>query len=155
MWPGETLSFADYHPEQQQALGGTGRAAQLPAVTQPPRTAARKGDQPSAGVIVEPPAGSREIEVLAWNTGQPNRSHNTSHAERQFVEWFEGRPLPWRKRVTSVQVDVQGRPVCPLCLPDLERVRSSNSWIKSFSWTGAPPPSPAPAAAEGELLTVE
>jgi hypothetical protein len=157
VFPGEApIAFRPgYSQEQQQALGGTGRAATLPPVSQPPGTAARKGDQPSAGVIAEPQAGSREIEVLAWNTGQPNRAHNTSHAERQFVEWFEGRPLAWRKRVISVQVDVQGRPVCPLCLPDLERVRSSHSWITNFSWTGAPPPSPAPSASEGELLTVE
>lgn len=157
VFPGEApIAFnAGYSQEQQQALGGTGRAATLPAVSQPPRTAARKGDQPSGGLIVEPTPGSREIEVLAWNTGQPNRSHNTSHAERQFVEWFEGRPLAWRRRVISVQVDVQGRPVCPLCLPDLQRVRSSHSWIKNFSWTGAPPPAPAPSASEGELLTVE
>ncbi len=152
-WPGETMRFSEFHEEQKEALGGTGRAATLPPVPQPPRTAARKGDQPSAGLIVEPPPESRELEVLAWNTSQPNRGHNTSHAERQFIEWFDSRPFAWRRRVVSVQVDVEGRPVCPLCERDLVELRARHSWITNFTWTGAP--APAPAAPEGELLEVE
>jgi hypothetical protein len=141
------MRFSEFHQSQQAALGGTGRAATLPPVSQPPRTAARKGDQPSAGLIVEPTPGSHTLEVLAWNTSAPEKGHNVSHAERQFVEWFRGRPQAWLKRVVSVHVEVSGRPVCPLCEADLKGLRSRFGHIKDFSWTGAP-------AKEGEPMEV-
>ena len=137
LWPAETLSFAEFHESQKEGLGGTGRAGALPPVPQPPHTPAKSGDQPSAGLIVEPEAGSRELEILAWNTSQPERGHNVSHAEKQFVEWFEGRPHAWLQRVVSVHVDVEGRPVCDQCMEDLNGLRKRFGWV-SFSWTGAP-----------------
>jgi hypothetical protein len=133
----ETLRFLSMGEEREEALGGTGRAATLPPVPQPPRTPARRGSQPSAGVIVEPEPGSRELEVLAWNTSAPERTHNVSHAERQFVNWFEDRPRKWLERVQTVFIRVDGRPVCENCTADLERLRNAYSWI-NFSWTGAP-----------------
>ncbi|HEX8407548.1 MAG TPA: hypothetical protein VF883_01700 [Thermoanaerobaculia bacterium] len=145
-WPAETARFNEYHADQQAVLGGTGRAATLPAVPQPPRTAAKKGSQPSAGVIVEPDAQSRTLEVLAWNTSRPERGHNVSHAERQFIEWFEGRPGPWLKRVETVDIEVQGRAVCSICEPDLKALRRRFKWMK-ISWTGSPAP-------EGDAMEV-
>jgi hypothetical protein len=131
----ETLRFLSMGEEREEALGGTGRAATLPPVPQPPGTAARRGSQPSAGVIVQPEPGSRELEVLAWNTSAPERTHNVSHAERQFVNWFEDRPREWLERVQTVSIQVDGRPVCENCTADLDRLRNTYSWI-SFSWTG-------------------
>jgi hypothetical protein len=135
VWPGESLLFSEFHEDQQEALGGTGKAATLPPVSQPPRTRAKRGDQAAAGLIVEPKKGSSELEILAWNTSQPEKGHNVSHAERQFVDWFESRPGPWLKRVVSVNIDVEGRAVCDECLVDLKRLRSRFPKIK-FSWTG-------------------
>lgn len=137
LWPPETLQFAEFHEAQKESLGGTGSAAVLPPVPQPPGTPAKKGSQPSGGLIVEPEAASRELEILAWNTSQPKRGHNVSHAERQFIEWFEGRPMRWLNRVVSVHIDVEGRPVCEQCLKDLNGLRERFRWI-DFSWTGAP-----------------
>lgn len=134
---GETLTFSEWGEGRKEALGGSGRAAVLPPVPQPPRTPARRGSQPSAGAIVEPEAGSRQIEVLAWNTSAPERGHNVSHAERQFVNWFEDRPRKWLERVQTVVIVVDGRPVCSDCSADLEGLRRRFSWI-NFSWTGDP-----------------
>ena len=147
VWPAETFNYAKFHDLQKEALGGTGSAAMLPQVSQPPRTAARKGSQPSGGLIVEPKAGSHILEILSWNTSQPERGHNVSHAEKQFINWFEARPQTWLNRVKSVHVEVDGRPVCPICETDLKALRSRHKSIKTFSWTGAP-------AAEGEPMEV-
>ena len=146
-WPGESLLFSEFHEDQKEALGGTGKAATLPPVSQPPRTRAKRGDQAAAGLIVEPEKGSSELEILAWNTSQPEKGHNVSHAERQFVDWFESRPGAWLKRVVSVNIDVEGRAVCDECLADLKRLRSRFPKIK-FSWTGD-------HAKDSEVLEVE
>jgi hypothetical protein len=90
-------------------------------------------------VVVEPDEGSRELEVLAWNTSQPERGHNVSHAEKQFVEWMWNRPHAWKKRLNSVLIHVEGREVCDKCLVDLNELETH---LKSLSpgivvdWTG-------------------
>ena len=48
--------------------------------------------QPSAGFILEPAKGSKELEVLAYNTRVPaggfvyETKSNVSHAEHQFTD---------------------------------------------------------------------
>ncbi|MDR3525847.1 MAG: DUF4157 domain-containing protein [Rhizomicrobium sp.] len=116
-------SFSRFDKERAEAMGGSGRAALLPEVEQPPRTAARRGSQPSSGLILEPDAGSRQLEVVAWNTSAPEKEHNTSHAERQFINWFDGRGGPWKQRVRSVQVLVFGRDICPICEADINNFK--------------------------------
>ncbi|HYP06752.1 MAG TPA: hypothetical protein VER03_11025, partial [Bryobacteraceae bacterium] len=150
--PAETLTFFNVPADRQEGLIADGadpraanptRAAALPPVPQPPKTSARRGSQPSAGLVVEPEAGSRTLEVIAWNTSAPEKGHNVSHAERQFINWYEDRPHNWRQRVTSVVIQVQGRPVCPLCQADLEGLAARNPQT-SFSWPGAKEPDPQP-----------
>ena len=134
-WPGEEPKFAEFRSYQKEALGGTGRAAMLQPVSQPPGTRAKSGDQPSGGLIVEPKPGASELEILTWNTSQPERGHNVSHAERQFIDWFRQRPRAWREKVESVTLVVEGRPVCDRCEVDLLQLQEDFDWIK-FSWTG-------------------
>jgi len=143
---GETMRFSPVHADAAAAIGGSGRTSPLPPVPQPPRTPARRGSQPSAGVIIEPTPGSSTIEVLAWNTRAPERGHNVSHAERQFVNWFEDRPVSWLRRVQSVHIQVEGRPVCSTCEVDLSNLRQRMR-IKApvlpaewLTWSGAPQP---------------
>jgi hypothetical protein len=107
--------IAEGRTEALAEIGGTGRAALLPEVRQPMGTPARFGSQPSGGLIFEPKEGARTFEVMAWNTSEPVPGSNVSHAETQFVEWFENRPSDWLKDVEIVKVRVQGRPICPAC----------------------------------------
>ncbi|WP_454778182.1 phage tail protein [Georgenia muralis] len=121
---GESLNFYEVGADRAEALGGTGRAAPLPPVPQPPGTPARQGSQPSGGVVVEPTEGSGTLEILAWNTSAPVTQSNTSHAERQFMNWFEDRPRPWLNKVVRVEIHVDlppsGMPddMCPDCQAD-------------------------------------
>jgi hypothetical protein len=144
LWPGETIRFTDYKGDaQQKALGRTNkddpakRAAALPFVTPQGRTRSKDGTQPSAGLIIEPKAGSKVIEILAWNTSSPSKGKNISHAERQFLDWLGDRPKAWLDRVVSIQIKVDGRPVCEECEKDLLRIRGSQrfSHVKNFSWS--------------------
>ena len=113
--------FSQFRGARAAALGPTGRAAVLPEVSQPPKSPGRAGfSQPSAGLIVEPVAGSRTLEVMAWNTREPLRGYNVSHAERQFMEWFSSRGKAWKDRVTSVDVVVYGRDICIDCSSDIQ-----------------------------------
>jgi hypothetical protein len=130
---GESLGFSDMPGLAGQKWGGTGKAAQLPNVPQPPGTPAKAGGQPSAALLIEPKAGSQEIEILAWNTSAPVKGSNVSHAERQFIEWFGNRPLPWLKRVEKVDIEVEGRPICEKCLTGLEELKKDHPWI-TFTW---------------------
>jgi hypothetical protein len=132
---GESLTFHPFPGAEE--LGGTGRAATLPPVSQPPRTRARRGDQPQAGLILE--REPHQLEVASWNTRAPERGHNVSHAERQFVDWFDGRPPSWRRRVQSVVVRVEGRPVCDNCEVDLRASKARLLELNPnarYNWTG-------------------
>ena len=118
------------------------RAAVLPPAAQPQKTAAKKGGQPSAGVIVAPDAGKDEFQVKSWNTSRPigkKGQSNVSHAEHQFTEWFTSRPWKWRQRVAAVTVTVEGLPVCPLCDADLKAMKAQNPNIKEWNLPGMSP----------------
>lgn len=144
-WPfEESLNFMkSYSGEKQRAaLGGTGRTSPLPSVSQPMRTPAKKGDQPGAGVIIEPTLGARELEILAWNTGvsigrkdaEGEYETNVSHAEHQFVDWFLYRPKPWRDRVESIEVIVEAtgavEKICKKCAADFDKIRRLSPHIR-------------------------
>jgi hypothetical protein len=116
--------FARFDQERATAMGGSGEAALLPEVSQPPGTAAKKGSQPSSGMVIKPEAGSQKLEVVAWNTSAPEKGHNTSHAERQFIEWFNGQNAKWKARVVTVDVTVNGRPICDLCASDIASMKA-------------------------------
>jgi hypothetical protein len=100
---------------RMEAIGGTGRAALLPALSQPPKTPAKYGDQAPGGLIVEPKEGTHTFDVLTWNTSKFVPGSNVSHAETQFVEWFENRPNDWLMRVEALKVRVRGQEICPEC----------------------------------------
>ncbi|HWR01830.1 MAG TPA: DUF4157 domain-containing protein [Chlorobaculum sp.] len=125
--------FSKFDKQRAEAMGGTGEAALLPEVTQPPKTSARKGSQPSSGLVIKPEAGSQQIEVVSWNTKAPEKGHNVSHAERQFINWFDSQAPRWKQRVASADVVVYGRDICELCAADLQSMRSRYSKVK-FSW---------------------
>jgi hypothetical protein len=129
---GET-GFSQFRAARAAALGGTGRAAVLPEVSQPPGTAARQGSQPSSGLVVEGATGSRNLEVMAWNTRAPVKGANVSHAERQVIDWFRGRDPRWIAQVRTVNVTVFGRDICSLCDADMKSLRAAYPSIQ-FNW---------------------
>jgi hypothetical protein len=125
--------FYHFDKARAAALGGTGRAALLPDVDQPPKTPAKRGSQPSAGLIVEAPSQAREIEVLAWNTGAPEKDANVSHAERQVIDWFRGLDQNWQARVKTVSVTVFGRDICKMCASDIKGLKKAYPHV-DFNW---------------------
>jgi hypothetical protein len=133
--------FSKLDKSQAAALSGTGRAAVLPPVPQPPGTPAKKGTQPSSGLVLEPEEGSRQVEVLAWNTSAPERGHNVSHAERQFIEWFASLDPRWLARVKTVDVVVIGRDICISCDADIKWLAEKYPDIE-FNWIRGDPEEP-------------
>jgi hypothetical protein len=142
---GETMQFM-----KTPGAEGTGRTAPLPPVSQPSRTPARLGDQPSGGVILEPEGQARELEILAWNTGvsigrkdaRGEYETNVSHAEHQFVDWFMDRPLAWRKRVASVEMIVQSSSksvtkICEKCSADIAKIEKAHPGITHVTFIAA------------------
>jgi hypothetical protein len=127
-------NFAKFDKKRAEAIGGTGEAGLTPEVPQPPGTAAKHGTQPSSGLVLKPDKASREVEVVTWNTSQKILQHNPSHAEKQFINWFDARPPLWLKRVTDVVVIVSGRDICELCTGDIANAQERYPWVR-FSWT--------------------
>lgn len=134
----ETMNFL-----RHAGAGGTDRAATLPAVSMPSKTPAKKGAQPSGGVILEPEPDSSELKIVTWNTGvalggktaEGEYLSNVSHAEHQFVEWFWDRPYEWKNRVASIQIKVQSSSakvtkICERCAADLNGVEKLRSGMK-------------------------
>jgi len=100
-----------FSPSQQQALEGA-NAALLPSVGN------LQNFQPQAGYVVAPAAGSNTLELLSWNSSEPVRFDNLSHAEKQAVEFLKGRPDAWLKRVSNIFLTIEGRKVCKKCNED-------------------------------------
>lgn len=103
--------------KQVQAMGNGGFAALLPEVQ------VRKGYQRSSGYLLRPAQPkSPSIEFVAWNTGEPIKDHNASHAEHQFCEYLAGTGS-WLSNVRAIRIDVFGRDVCAQCQADIKRLQ--------------------------------
>jgi hypothetical protein len=82
-------------PEQFQPIriprpssGSVGPGAVGEQLAAWPRYAPR--DQPKAGAaVLQPTAGAKELEVVAWNSGFPVPKTVRSHAEAFFLEWLD------------------------------------------------------------------
>ncbi|ABF40145.1 hypothetical protein Acid345_1142 [Candidatus Koribacter versatilis Ellin345] len=142
--------FDPVDPARAQAIGGKDpRAAQLPEVTVPSYAGAKKGSQKSSGFVIQPAEGADSLEVVAWNSGDPLRESNISHAERQFIDWFRGQDAGWTNQVESVEVEVFGRDICTNCESDISDLKRGYDKVK-FKWdrtdTGRPykPENPNP-----------
>jgi hypothetical protein len=147
-------TFTQFQGERAGALGPSGRAGQLSPVRQPQDIGGRRGShQPPAGLVVEPPQGAHHLEAFAWNTRDPVRGDNASHAERQIIDWLADQPHQWLKQLESVDIGVYGRAICPHCLRHLQHLQN---WFKEhfpnikLQWAegaGAPGAANAPAGA--------
>lgn len=111
----------------------------LPPVSNPPGTPAREGfDQPESGYVVKPGKESRSVEVLAYNTSDPQRGSNVSHAEAQVVNYLEIQPEALLRHVERVEFVVIGREVCAHCVRWIQGLYSHLAAIRKNH--GLPPP---------------
>jgi hypothetical protein len=133
---GRGTAFSAVDERIAAGLGGPIRTAGLPDVTLPNWVRAREGSQKPAGVVVEPDPGAHELEVLAWNTGQPQLQSNVSHAEAQVIAWFRGLDPAWKLRVKRVDVAVFGKEICEACASDVAALKRAYPHIE-FNWVRA------------------
>lgn len=123
------------------ALEGSQEAALLPELEgQYGRGFPMKSFQPSAGLIIKPPPGESTLEVVAWNTGNKVPRHNLSHAEKQFISWFNNRPPEWKKRVVSIAFHLTHNPCakgetgCAFDIVDLQAALSPQKAVVTVTW---------------------
>ncbi|MCJ8166191.1 hypothetical protein MKJ04_15190 [Pontibacter sp. E15-1] len=103
-----------------------------------------RGVRGNGGVLFLPRAGSSTIQLYTWNV-EPltlsRSSSNQSHAERQFLNWFEGhvRQYPqFARRVKQIRLFLNNSP-CGWCTYDLCRFVSTFGLKNkvSITWTRA------------------
>ena len=82
----------------------------------------REGQDRAAGAYSTRP-DTNEIYVVTYNTGHPKGGDdNSSHAERQFVEWFNDNAPEWRSRVERIDIRISMSP-CKNCGPTLVQIK--------------------------------
>ena len=111
-------AFATLRGDDKQvaALGNGGTVALLPEIQ------VKKSYQPSSGYMLKPTdASSSVLEFIAWNSGEPVRDYNASHAEYQFISYIESAGDAWLRTIVSIKVEIYGRDVCDQCEADLKR----------------------------------
>jgi len=67
------------------------------------------GGTPSGGYQFRPEKGSRELQLLTWNTTQKLSGKNVSHAEKQFVNWLRERIELWGK-IRNIDIHITHSP---------------------------------------------
>jgi hypothetical protein len=73
------------------------------------------GQGQRAAVMLQPAPGSREIQIVAWNSGQPVAGTVGSHAEQFFLGWLRHERL---RGLTEMHVSINLSP-CSHCARDL------------------------------------
>jgi len=131
----ETNEFRQF-PEGR-GLGET-QYAILPQVRMPGTPAKRGSHQPESGYVVQPAAQSRTIEILGYNTSDPLRDANVSHAEKQVTNFLENQPVAWLKRVERVEFVVVGREICERCAGGIKQFTRYLSKIRQLAGLPAP-----------------
>lgn len=124
----ETLTY----PSQMR------RGKKTPTVTEQigVSTVAFVSGQGAAGsVVVSQEARGDVLQMVAWNTNaRNNRDSSGSHAETQFVDWFDRQPLAWQESVGRVVLNINVSP-CTECTNMLCGWAASHPWIKvKLTW---------------------
>lgn len=76
------------------------------------------------GVIFPPQAGAHTVSLRTWNTGDPAKMSNSSHAESQLAQWLL-EDADRSRTITNVSIVITGLCPCPACAGTLQRVRST------------------------------
>ena len=97
----------------------------------------------SGGAILIPSTPSNIVELLTWSNGgiQTNVCHNDSHAEHQFVNWFNSQSASFIAGIKMAELRLQPLSPCAFCVTDLIQIRNNPnvnaSAVFSISWTKA------------------
>ncbi|MER7863222.1 hypothetical protein ABTX61_29255 [Amycolatopsis japonica] len=76
------------------------------------------------GIILPPAPGSTEAKLRTWNTGNPVKMSNSSHAERQLSDWIRN-DADKSAVVTDVNIVLTGKySPCPGCASTLKSLRA-------------------------------
>ncbi len=108
-------------PARRRRAGHCADSRLVPA-SQPSKTPAKHGDQPSGGLVVEPEQDFTS-SILAWNSQLlPSVSYDVSFTPsvRPSTGCGAGR-CQGSAASQRIDIDVEGRAVCDICRPDLER----------------------------------
>ncbi len=70
----------------------------------------------SGGFLIVPPANSREVELMTWNTQSDHRMEtNQGHAEHQFDRWLRAQDPSFLSKITEIQLDLRPYSPCDTC----------------------------------------
>lgn len=83
------------------------------------------------------------VKLRSWNTGDPERINNTSHAEAQVAAWI-GEDSGRNAKVVSLDLVVQKKSPCRMCVNTLRvlarslKSREGGSAVTlTLSWSGS------------------
>jgi hypothetical protein len=90
---------------------------------------------PKGGAVINKttplPDNAEAVKVRTWSVGGEKYDvSNITHAERQFVEWFDKEPKEWQQRVTGVQVHINPYSPCGGCADVLSGWLKANPQVK-------------------------
>jgi tRNA(Arg) A34 adenosine deaminase TadA len=83
------------------------------------------------GLVMIKPTEKQQVKLASWNTGAPVPETNDSHAERQFLDWFENNKAP---NLEKVELHLNISP-CSICAATLATVVSGVTQV--ISWDNA------------------
>jgi hypothetical protein len=130
-------------------VNGEKKETALPAPLKPV-----EGKSVMGGLLVPPEPESDEVKLVTWNTGDidPRVLSNATHAERQFTSWFESQPEKWRRRVVSIEAQINYSP-CTSCAADLSRIAALAPALQNAALTWEQPYAEGPLATTSASLS--
>lgn len=122
----------------ESEVSNTGERKRLPENLKNKDYARLSADVASVGgAALLPKEKSSKLEVYTWNTGKQDSkkvTSNSSHAEVQFINWFNAKSEPWKEKVQSVHIYCTTSP-CGFCSADLKNFKERYSKIAiTLSW---------------------
>jgi hypothetical protein len=124
------VEFEKFDPGR--GIGGTEEASRLPEVPNPPKSPGRLGfGQRSSGVVIKPTKDApNELEILAYNTSEPVRGSNVSHAEEQSIYFLMEQSPDFLARIETIDAIVIGKEICVNCAASIRQLKVHINAIK-------------------------
>jgi hypothetical protein len=139
--PASAAAFSDGRVFRPEPLPAGRRGSETPdevgqqnvSLVAPPPSALLPGRGRNAGggrglLMLQPGSGTTEVELTSWNTGVPVPQTNDSHAERQFIDWFQGKRIAGLAKV-SLAINLSPCSDCAASLAQLV-----GDFVHELSW---------------------